>query len=88
MLAYRSKLRSRFAKKLKTGEESWVYGCDIETKAYTKLNTVSLNRRALKNTTNLFICQKQADNPTYIKDMCTNMTEKNAKIELTKFVHI
>ena len=29
-------------KKVITGDESWVCGYDIETKAYTKLNTVSL----------------------------------------------
>ena len=52
------------------------------------------NRRARQNLTNIFICQKQTDEPkwlilsTYMTDMCTNITEKKAKIEhtlLTKF---
>ena len=47
------------------------------------------NRCTHQNTTNLFSCQKQTDTTkwlilstyTRITDMCTNITEKNAKIE-------
>ena len=46
---------------------------------------IKKNRRTHQNTTNLFICQKQTDNPkwlilsTHLTDMCTNITEKVRK---------
>ena len=69
--------------------------CTFNFIFYTKLNTVSLdslfrivkNRRAHHNTSNLFICQKQTDNPkwlilsTYITDVRTNQRVAKRRVD-------
>ena len=50
---------------------------------YILSNSKKKNRRALQNTTNLFICQKQTDNSKWLilsTDMCASITEKSLKI--------
>ena len=71
-------------KELITGDESRVLGYDLETKAYLKLNTgffdpffrTVKNRRAHQNMANLFICQKQTDNPKW--QPCAKIEHSNS----------
>ena len=61
-------------KKVITNIESWLYGYDIATKVQSSqwkrpeepFFRIVKNRRARKNTTNFFICQKQSDNRKWL----------------------
>ena len=80
-----------------TGDKSWVYSYDIETKIQSSqwnrpeesVFRIVKNRRTHQNTTNLFICQKQTDNAdkqmlsTYLV-LCANITERKKKIKKGK----
>ena len=76
-----------------TGDESWVYSYDIETKAFFNLIQFLWsiffsnykNRRPTKTRLTFLFVKKKTDNPkwlilsTYIIDLCTNITGKMRK---------